>query len=102
VSNKPLTTPQVEDWLRSGPTVALIASLKERAEWLEQQRRQLYFPNEPYRTQEAIAGVEGHQSEIENLIRLFDNVETLEDALNERYIERQRNMASRLSGAGQT
>ena len=99
---KPLTTPQVEDWLRSAPTVALIASLKERAEWLEQQRRQLYFPNEPYRTQEAIAGVDGHQSEIENLIRLFDNVETLEDALNERYIERQRNMASRLSGAGQT
>ena len=99
---KPLTTPQVEDWLRSAPTVALIASLKERAEWLEQQRRQLYFPNEPYRTQEAIAGVDGHQSEIENLIRLFDNVETLEDALNERYIERQRSMASRLSGAGQT
>ena len=100
-STKILTTPQVEDWLKSEPTVALIASLKERAEWLEQQRRQLYFPNEPFRTQEAIAGVEGHQSEIANLLSLFENVETLEDALNERHIERQRRMASRLSGAGQ-
>jgi hypothetical protein len=97
-----LTTPQLEEWLRSDPTKALIANLKERANWLELQRRQLYFPNEPFRTQEAIVGVDGHQAEIASLLQLFESVETLEDALNERYHERQRSLAGRLSGTGPT
>jgi len=99
-SVKPVQTAQVEEWLRSDVTRSVVANLKERAEWLELQRRGLYFPGEPYRTQEAIVGIDGHQAELDALIRLFDDFETLEKALNERFPESQRRVASGLPRAG--
>jgi hypothetical protein len=100
-SVKIVPTAQIEEWLRSDVTKALIRALNERADWLETARRGIFFPGEPHKTQEAICVVDGQQGEVEYLLTLMSSTDNLEQTFYERVAEWQRDMARRVSGAGQ-
>jgi hypothetical protein len=100
-SVKIVPTAQIEEWLRSDVTKALLRVLNERSDWLEQARRGIFFPGEPNRTQEAICVVDGQQGEVAHLLALMSNTDSMEQTFYERLPEWQRDMARRVSGTGQ-
>jgi hypothetical protein len=100
-SVKIVPTAQIEEWLRSDVTKALLRVLNERADWLEMARRGIFFPGEPNRTQEALCVVDGQQGEISHLLSILSNIESMEQTFYERLPEWQRSVAGRVSGTGQ-
>jgi len=69
----------VEQWVDHPATVGLKQMLTERLNWLTESKSQIFYPNEPNRTQEAICTINAQIKEAEIFILLLNTEQFLSE-----------------------